>query len=169
MNEFWIHFSHEWLCQGAPGRMGIQGDPGISGYEVRERQTPISSCDCVILANRPVFIHISAQNWSAHTPFLSLQGHRGPQGPIGPPGPKGEKVILILHFANEHLNRDPFHLMFCIMSCFRVNMGMMGRWRVLPVLRDWQWVFHLYASDLCVLFIVRHRKHSQLHTIFRDL
>lgn len=37
--------------------------------------------------------------------------------------------------------------MFCIMSCFRVNMGMMERWRVFPVLRDWPWV--LFTLKIC--------------------
>lgn len=39
------------------------------------------------------------------------------------------------------------HLMFCIMSCFRVNMGMMERLRVFPVLRDWPWV--LFTLKIC--------------------
>lgn len=77
--------------------MGLQGEPGIAGYEVR-----LPFCKTL---NKPVLvICIWDYNFPLHNFLcLCLQGHQGSQGPMGAPGPKGEKVHLLYFTCNTEL------------------------------------------------------------------
>lgn len=58
-NEFDIDFDFLALSQGAPGRMGMQGDPGISGYEVSAKTSANTSHDHISTLTI-IHSHISA-------------------------------------------------------------------------------------------------------------